>query len=97
MGMRSYENFALGLAVLLFAAAVVRTVRMPRPIAFLMGLSGVTYLVQGWMAGSKGFSPAHTFAIVLAEGLNLAWMIWLALAAWRVEDSEPVARTIRLR
>ncbi|HXI27651.1 MAG TPA: hypothetical protein VNG89_04495, partial [Vicinamibacterales bacterium] len=68
-GMRSYENFALGLAVLLFAAAVVRTARMPRPIAFLMGLSGVTYLVQGWTAGSEGFSPAHTFAIVLAEVL----------------------------
>src|SRR4051795_5241888 len=66
-GMRSYENFALGLAVLLFAAAVVRTARMPRPVAFLMGLSGVTYLVQGWTAGSEGFSPAHTFAIVLAE------------------------------
>jgi len=57
-GMRSYENFALGLAVLLFAAAVVRTARMPRPIAFLMGLSGVTYLVQG-TAGSEGFSRAH--------------------------------------
>jgi len=95
-GMRSYQNFALGLAVLLFAAAVVRTARMPRPIALLMGLSGVTYLVQGWTAGSEGFSPAHTFAIVLAEVLNLVWMIWLALVAWRVENSEPVSRTIRV-
>ena len=95
--MRSYENFALGLAVLLFAAAVVRTARMPRPIAFLMGLSGVTYLVQGWTAGSEGFSPAHTFAIVLAEVLNLVWMIWLALVAWRVENSEPVFQAIKVR
>src|SRR5438105_3175517 len=43
------------------------------------GLSGVTYLAQGWLAGFEGFSPRHTFAIVLAEVLNLAWMIWLVL------------------
>jgi hypothetical protein len=55
---------------------------------YLMGLSGVTYLVQGWLAGSEGFSPTHTFAIVLAEILNLAWMIWLAVVAWRMPDSE---------
>jgi hypothetical protein len=87
-GMRSYENFAVGLALILFAVAVVGTAWVPRPIAYLMGLSGVTYLVQGWLAGSEGFSPTHTFAIVLAEVLNLAWMIWLAVVAWRMPDSE---------
>jgi uncharacterized protein DUF4386 len=86
-GIRSAEDFTLGLAVLLFAAAVVRTASIPRPIAYLMGLAGVTYLVQGWLAGSEGFSPAHTIAIVLAEVLNLAWMIWLVAVAWRMPDS----------
>ena len=90
-GMRSYENFALGLAVLLFAAAVVRTATVPRPIAYLMGLSGLTYLVQGWVAGSEGFSRTHTIAIVLAEVLNVAWMIWLVVVAWRMPDSKPVS------
>jgi len=42
-GTRSYENFTLGLAVLLFAIAMVRTARVPRPIPYLMGLSGLTY------------------------------------------------------
>ncbi len=55
-GMRSYHDFALGLALLLVAAAVVRTAWVPRPIAYLMGLSGLTYLVQGWVVGSEGFS-----------------------------------------
>jgi len=90
-GMRSYENFALGLAVLLFAAAVVRTAWVPQPIAYLMGLSGLTYLVQGWVAGSEGFSRTHTIAIVLAEVLNVAWMIWLVVVAWRMPASEPVS------
>ena len=86
-GMRSYENFALGLAVLLFAVAVMRTRGIARPIAWLMGLSGLTYLWQGWLAGSEGFSPAHTTAIVSAEVLNLAWMIWLLVVARRLEEA----------
>ena len=65
-GVRSYQDFALGLALLLFAAAVVRTAGVPRPIAYLMGLSGLTYLVQGWVVGSEGFSGTHTILIVLA-------------------------------
>jgi hypothetical protein len=81
-GTRSYENFSLGLAVLV-AAAVVRSTGIPRPIAYVMTLSGVTYLVQGWLAGAQGFSPAHTFAIIGAEILNVVWMTWLLVVAAR--------------
>jgi hypothetical protein len=88
-GMRSYHDFALGLALLLLAAAVVRTVSVPRPIAYLMGLSGLTYLVQGWVVGSEGFSQTESITIVLAWVLSLAWMIWLVVVAWRMQDSEP--------
>jgi hypothetical protein len=83
-GMRSYQNVALGLALLLFAAAVVRMASVPRPLAYLMGLSGLTYLVQGWVVGTQGFSHAETTAIVLAFVLDVAWMIWLAVVAWRM-------------
>jgi hypothetical protein len=90
-GARSYQNFALGLALLLLAAAVVQTAWAPRPMAYLIGLSGLTYLLQGWVAGSDGFSRTHTSAIVLAWVLNLAWMVWLVVAAWRKQDVEPAA------
>jgi hypothetical protein len=86
-GMRSYHDFALGLALLLFAVAVVRTDWVPRPIAYLMGLSGLTYLVQGWVVGSEGFSQTMSNAIVLAWVLSLAWMIWLFVVAWRIQES----------
>jgi hypothetical protein len=79
-GARSYENFTLALAVLC-AAAVVRTARIPRPIPYLMALAALTYLAQGWAAGTAGFSQAHTTAIVLAEVLNVLWMIWLLVSA----------------
>jgi hypothetical protein len=88
-GMRSYQAFALGLALLLFAAAVVRLAAVPRPIGFLMGLSGLVFLAQGWIVGSEGFSQAMSNAIVLAEVLDVVWMIWLFVVAWRMRGSEP--------
>ncbi len=84
-GARSYENFAIGLAVLLFAVAVMRTAWLPRPIALLMGLAGLVYLVQGWAAGAEGFPPTESLTIVLDEVLNVVWMTWLLVVAWRMK------------
>jgi hypothetical protein len=86
-GVRSYLDFALGLGLLLIAAAVVWTTGIPR-LAYLMGLSGITYLVQGWLVGSEGFSGTHTILILLAWVLSLTWMIWLVVIAWRMQASE---------
>ena len=86
-GVRSYQDFTLGLAVLLAAAAVARTAWLPRPIAYLMGLSGLAYLVQGWVVGSEGFSRTETYAIVLAFVLDLAWIIWLVVVGRRTTAS----------
>ena len=87
-GVRSYQDYALGLALLLFAVALVRTPGLPRPIGYLMGLSGLAYLVQGWVVGSQGFSGTHTTLILVAWVLSLAWMIWLVVVAWRMQDLE---------
>ncbi len=87
-GVRSYQDYALGLALLLFAAAVVRTVGLPQPIGYLMALSGLTYLVQGGVIGSEGFSGSHSTMILVAYAFSLAWMIWLVVVAWRMLDSE---------
>jgi hypothetical protein len=87
-GARSYQNFTLGLALLLLAAAIGQTAWLPRPVAYLMALSGLTYLAQGWVAGTDGFTHTHDMLIVLAWVLNLAWMIWLAVVARRAQDLE---------
>ncbi len=86
-GTRSYENFALGLAVLLFAATAVRTKWLPRPIPYLMGLSALAYWAQGWTAGSEGFSSGHVIGIEAAEVVNVIWAIWLLVAAGRMKDA----------
>jgi hypothetical protein len=66
----------------------VRTARVPRPILYLMGLSGLTYLVQGLAAGTEGFAQTQSIAIVLAEVLNATWMVWLLVVARRMPDRE---------
>ncbi len=93
-GMRSYQDYALGLALLLSAAAVARTARVPWPLAYLMGLSGLAYLVQGWVVGAEGFSGTESSAIVLGWVLDVVWMIWLGAVAWRmrVEPASPPSR-----
>ena len=85
-GERSYQDFALGAALLLVAAAIVRTPRLG-PVAYPMSLSGLTYLVQGWVVGAEGFSGTHTILIVLAWALSLSWMIWLVVLAWRMPET----------
>jgi hypothetical protein len=92
-GTRSYEDFTLGLAVLLFGIAMVRTARVvPRPIPWLMGLSALVYWVQGWAAGTQGFSHTQSTGIVLAEVLNAAWMGWLLVVARRMPDPALASR-----
>lgn len=44
--------------------------------------------VQGWVVGTDGFSRTETIAIVLAFALDLAWMVWLGMVAWRIQDSD---------
>jgi len=56
-----------------------------------MGVSGLTFLVQGWLAGVEGFSQTHTLAIVVAEVLNAVWMTWLLVVAWRMPHPERVS------
>ena len=59
-----------------------------------MGLSGIVYLVQGWVVGSEGFSRAETITIVLAFVMDLVWMIRLVVVAWRMQASQAPAGAV---
>src|SRR2546426_6043196 len=58
-GTNSYSNFMFGLALVLYALVIVWTARVPRPIGYLMGLSGLAFIVLGWLVGTEGFTPIH--------------------------------------
>jgi hypothetical protein len=82
-GLRSYQNIVFGLGLLLVAVAVARALPVPRALAYLIALSGIAYLVQGWGVGVAGFSHAQSLAIGAGFVLDVIWMIWFVLIAWR--------------
>ncbi len=85
-GINSYQDFMWGLAMVLFALVIVWTARVPRPIAFLMGLSGLAWFVTGWIVGTQGYGP-HAQAMQVGGVLLLAWIIWLLIVAWRMKEA----------
>ena len=82
-GARSYQSFVLGTSLFLFAMAILRTGFVSRPIGYLMGLSGVAHVVQGWIVGLMGFGPIFKVPTVAGIFLNLVWSIWFLVFAWR--------------
>ena len=72
--------------------AVLRTRFVPRPIGYLMALSGITYLVQGWIVGVMGFDPAE-LPTVTGILLNLVWSIWFLVRSWVETQSHILALT----
>ena len=90
-GVRSYQSYMLGLSFVLFATMIVRTAKVPAPIGYLMGLSGLAYIVQGWVLGSEGFSASNRVPTLLAIVLVFAWSIWLVVIAWSKETVETLS------
>ena len=91
-GAASYHDFTLGLSLVLYALLIVWTARVPRPIGSLMGVSGLAFLVAGWVFGAQGFS-AVTGGVSEAAGYTffLALTIWLLIVAWRRKESVQAA------
>jgi hypothetical protein len=84
---RSYQSFVFGLALILFGAAIAVTGRVSRPIGYLMALSGLCYLAQGWIIGSSGFSSANQIPTLGGIGLILVWTVWLLITALRMKTA----------
>jgi hypothetical protein len=80
-GMRSYHDIAMGLALVILVP-VMKRAGLSIGMAFLIGVSGLAVLAQGWIAGTEGFTSAQSLAIVIGWAASLAWMVWFAMTAW---------------
>jgi hypothetical protein len=90
-GFRSYQTFMLGLALVLFGTAIVRTARLTRPIGYLMALSGIASFVVAWLMGAEGFTPSSENSLSVWGVLLLVWIVWLLIVAWRMRKPIPAA------
>lgn len=91
-GVRSYQSFMLGLAFILFGGVIIGAARVARVIGYLMALSGVAYLAQGWIIGASGFSPANRIPTLAGIVLIVVWSVWLLVAALRATADAPKGR-----
>ncbi len=82
-GTNSYQSFMFGLALVLYALVIVWTARVPRPIGYLMGVSGLALIVLGWLVGTKGFTSANNVPTDASYLFLFALTIWLLIVAWR--------------
>jgi hypothetical protein len=84
---RSYQSFLLGITFLLFAVAIVLTARVPRLIGYLMGLTGLAYVVQGVIIGTEGFAADNALPTLAGYGVWIVWSLWLLILAWRMKET----------
>lgn len=89
-GFRSYHSYVLGVAFLLFAAAILSTARMSKVVGSLIAVSGLAYVAQGWVLGSEGFSAANTLPTLIGIVSILAWASWFFVSVWREQKTLPV-------
>lgn len=85
-GVRSYQSFTFGAALILLGTGIAVTAKLPRTIGYLMGVSGLAYFWQGWVLGTEGFAESNTSAILGGYVLILAWIVWLTVVAWRTKE-----------
>ena len=90
-GLRSYVDFTTGLSLILFGVVIVSTSRIPRPSGYLMGLSGLVYIAQGY-GYSMGYTALSNFVTWMPNSLNYefliaVWAIWLLVSALRRKES----------
>jgi hypothetical protein len=63
----SYQGFVLGFTLILLAALIVWSARIPRPIGYLLVVGGIGYLVRGWILGAAGFAPEGALPTQIAQ------------------------------
>jgi hypothetical protein len=75
----------LGLAVILYAAIIVLAAKLPGPSVFLVALSGLGFIVVGWLVGTRGFTASNTVPIDAGYGFLFLAMILVLIHSWRAE------------
>ena len=86
----SYQYFVLGFTLILLAALIVWTARVPRPIGYLLALGGIGYVAAGWILGESGFAPEGAIPTYISQFFPMIAGVWLLISAWRMPGSAAI-------
>jgi hypothetical protein len=86
-GLRSYVDYTTGLSLVLFGVVIASTARIPRLLGYLVALSGLAYIAQGYGYGT-GYTALSSFVSWMPSSLNyqfliVVWAVWLLVSSWR--------------
>ena len=98
-GVRGYSDYLSGLSLVLFATVITLTGRISRPVGYIMGLTGLGFIVRGYLYGLTITTAVSATPPSMLEALTiyvidlglLVWTIWLLISAYRMK--QPVAKT----
>ena len=88
---RGYSDYFTGLTLTLFAAVIVLTARISRPIGYLMALLGLAYIARGYTYGMSYVVNNEAITIFILIPGVLAWTVWLLVLAFRMKR-QPIPR-----
>jgi hypothetical protein len=80
----------LGLALVLFAVVIVWTALVSKVVGYLLGVSGLAYVMQGWVVGAEGFSRNNTAPTLTGIAAFVVASIWFLISAWRTKPRASV-------
>lgn len=86
--MISYQGFAFGLTLAVLAVLIVWTAQVPRPVGYVLGITGAAYLALGWIVGVAGLAPQGVIPSYVAEIAPLVVSLYLLITAWRMRSRE---------
>jgi len=90
-GMRSYQSILLGAALVLVGVVVAATHHVSSVVGYLMALSGLGYLAQGWIIGESGFSAGNSIPTLVSILAIVASAVWLTVSTWRMKQQTTTA------
>ena len=68
---------------------IASTARIPRPIGYIMELSGLAYITQGYSWGT-GYTSILNYSLPGEKSyqfLIFVWATWLLIVAWRMNKT----------
>jgi hypothetical protein len=82
-GANSYFRFLLGLSLILFGVAIMRSLIVPRWLGGSAAVAGVFFLVVGVLVGEDGFGHGQAGVGLAAFVFYLVFSIGLFVVGWR--------------
>lgn len=80
----SYQNYMIGLSMVVLGGLILWTGRVSRPIGVLIAIAGAGNLAVGWILGEAGFAAEGAIPSYASQVIPVFAGVYLVVFAWRM-------------